>query len=256
MHIGQVAAQLYTVRDHLANARQVAASLGKVRAMGYRAVEVAGLGDVTADQLSRMLHDQGLTCCAVHVPAEQLLTDPAAVAEGLIKLHCDIAVYPWPGDLQFDSLYTVRRLAQQLNAAGLALANAGITLCYHNHHMELHRVDGRTALEILFEDTDPAAMKAELDTYWIQHGGGDPVDWCRRLKGRLACLHMKDVAVTADRQVVFAEVGSGNLNWPAIIAAAEDAGCRWFIPEQDTCDGDPFDALKKSLSYIHQNFCS
>jgi hypothetical protein len=30
-------------------------------------------------------------------------------------------------------------------------------------------------------------------------------------------------------------------------------GCAWFIVEQDTCPGDPFDSLRQSFDYIKAN---
>ena len=36
----------------------------------------------------------------------------------------------------------------------------------------------------------------------------------------------------------------------AICRAAETAGCRWFIVEQDTCPGDPIDSLRQSFAYL------
>ena len=74
--------------------------------------------------------------------------------------------------------------------------------------------------------------------------------WCESLKGRLPLLHMKDYQFKADNSPIYCEVGSGNLNFKKIIAAAEASGCEWFIVEQDTCPGDPFDSVKKSFDYI------
>jgi sugar phosphate isomerase/epimerase len=111
-------------------------------------------------------------------------------------------------------------------------------------------------LEIILEETDPSLVKAQPDTYWIQYGGGDPVEWCRRLKGRLPQLHMKDYRVAGEGSPTFAEIGNGNLNWAAIVGAAEDAGCEWYVVEQDRCDGDPFDSLRMSFEYIAGNLCS
>ena len=149
----------------------------------------------------------------------------------------------------------MREFARKLNAAGEAFHKAGITFCYHNHHMEFRRVAGKTVLEILYAETEARFVQAELDTYWVQFGGGDPADWCKRMKDRLVVLHMKDYAISTKNEVVFAEVGSGNLNWPAIIAAAEESGCRWFVPEQDVCPRDPFESLKQSFQFIRANLC-
>ena len=130
-------------------------------------------------------------------------------------------------------------LVADLDRAGAVLRKAGQVLTYHNHAVELTPFRGKTALDYIYAKTDPQNLQGEIDTYWIQHGGGDPVDWCRRLKGRLPLLHMKDYTVKPDGQPDFASIGAGNLNWPAIIAAAEESGCEWFIVEQDTTPGDP-----------------
>ena len=61
-------------------------------------------------------------------------------------------------------------------------------------------------------------FNSELDTYWIQHGGGDPAAWIRKLKGRADIIHLKDMAMDGRTQL-FAEVGEGNLNW------ARDSRC-------------------------------
>ncbi|HBM51994.1 MAG TPA: sugar phosphate isomerase/epimerase, partial [Deltaproteobacteria bacterium] len=47
-------------------------------------------------------------------------------------------------------------------------------------------------------------------------------------------LHLKDYVVTLEREILFGEVGTGSLNWDAIIREADEAGCEWFIVEQDT----------------------
>lgn len=251
----QIAAQTYTVREHTQNSRGLARTLGKLRAIGYRAVELSAVGVMDVAEIRRMLDGEGMTCCASHESEEMLFEKTPAVIERMRALNCSIAVYPWPGERRFDSLKGLREFAQKLDGVGRSLANAGIDFCYHNHHMEFARVEGRTALEVLFAETDPAFVKAELDTYWVQFGGGNPASWCRRLEGRLEVLHLKDYVVTADRQVAFAEVGQGNLDWPSIIAAADAAGCRWFAVEQDTCASDAFDSLKMSYEFVAGQLC-
>ena len=110
-------------------------------------------------------------------------------------------------------------------------------------------------LEHLYALTDARYLQGEPDTYWVQYGGGDPVDWCERLQGRLPILHLKDYAIGADARPTFAAVGQGNLDWPRIIDAADAAGCRWYAVEQDTCPGDPFESLRQSFDYIQGQLC-
>ena len=113
----------------------------------------------------------------------------------------------------------------------------------------MERFDGRTGLEILYDESDPDLLKSELDTYWIQHGGGDPAAWIRNLKGRIPTIHVKDMEMQGSTQL-FAEVGEGNLNWSAILEASRDSGVEWYIVEQDTCQRDPFESLGISLKNL------
>ena len=137
-----------------------------------------------------------------------------------------------------------------LDHAGKVLHDAGQVLTYHNHAIELLRLGDTTLLQYIYDQTDAKHLQGEIDTYWIQYGGGNQVAWCESLSGRLPLLHMKDYQFTAADRPTYCEVGSGNLNWKKIIAAVEASGCEWFIVEQDTCPGDPFDSVRKGFEYI------
>lgn len=250
MKITQVAAQLYTVRDFAKTPAEIAQALKRVRAMGYTAVQVSGIGPIEPAELRRMLDGEGLTCCATHEDMHQILKDPAPLIEKLKALGCGYTAYPFPAGFDVHDEDSMLKLAAELNRVGELFHRAEITLSYHNHQLEFARLGSRTALDVIFANTDPAYLHAEIDTYWVQYGGGVPQDWCTKLAGRLSTIHMKDYGIDAKNSPVFKEIGAGNLNWPAIIRAAEGSGCHWFIVEQDVCPGDPFDSLKQSFDYI------
>jgi len=256
MRITQLAAQLYTVRDHTKTASDLAATLRKVRAIGYPAVQLSGTAPAPPEDVAKMLADNGLTCCSTHESSQSLLDETKAIAQYLAKLGCTSTACSNPGRVRLDTRDDVKALAARLNAAGKVLRDVGITFSYHNHATEFRRFNGRLMLDILYQETDPRCLHAELDTYWVQYGGGDSEHWCRALKGRLLALHLKDYKMTPEHRPTFAEIGQGNLDWPGIIAAADDSGCQWYIVEQDHCDGDPFDSLRISFEYLRDNLCS
>ena len=131
------------------------------------------------------------------------------------------------------------------------LEEQGLTFVYHNHSFELEKFGDRTGLQILYEESDPEVFTSEIDTYWIQHGGGDPAWWIRSLKGRAHVVHFKDMTMKGTTQL-FAEVGEGNLNWPAILDACKEAGVRWHIVEQDISQRDPYESLAISLRNLNK----
>lgn len=256
MTLDQVALQLYTLRDHLKTPGDIAATLKKVSNIGYKAVQASGLGPIDESELASLLAGENLRLCATHEPSHTILRNPEAVVERLKKLNCKYTAYPHPADIDLTDASQVQRLAEDLNRAGEVLRTAGQVLTYHNHATELLRMGEQTVLDYLYERTDAKFLQAEIDTYWIQYGGGDPVAWCEKLSGRLPLLHMKDYQITAKNQPVYCEIGYGNLDWKKIIAAAEASGCQWFIVEQDTCPGDPFESISKSYEYISSHLCS
>lgn len=250
MKVPQIAIQLYTLRDFTKTPKDVAATLKKVREIGYEAVQASALGPIAEEEFLKILEGEGLTVCATHEPSDAILAEPERVVDRLRKLNCKYTAYPHPKDVALGSDSAVKEWIARLNHAGKVLHEAGQVLAYHNHHHEFRRLRGKLILDHIFEGTDPRYLQGELDTYWVQFGGGDPVAWCEKLAGRLPLLHLKDYVVTEESKVSYAEIGYGNLDFPAIIEAAEASGCEWFIVEQDTCPGDPFDSIRKSFDYI------
>jgi len=256
MKITQVAAQLFTCRDTCKDAAGLAQTLTRLRKIGYTAVQVSGVGPIPSEELARILADTGLTCCATHEPSPMILDSPEKIVERLQTLKCKITAYPYPGGVDLSSRASVDNLIAKLQHAGEVLAQAGQTLCYHNHNCEFRKVDGKLILDLIYDGTTKSALQGEPDTYWVQYGGGDNIAWCKKLAGRLPIIHLKDYQTTAENKPNLCEIGSGVLDFKGIVAAAEASGCEWFSVEQDTCPGDPVDSLAISFRYIQENLVS
>lgn len=250
MKLEQVAVQLYTLRDFCKTPADIAKSFEKVAAMGYKAVQASALGPIEPAELLKIAADNGLTICATHENHDLIRNEPEKVVEKLAALNCKYTAYPWPGGVDFASEASVQSLIDDLAKATEVLKAAGQVLTYHNHHCEFQKLNGKTILDHIY---DSIPIDAEIDTYWVQYGGGDPVAWCAKLKGRLPLLHLKDYKVNAKNEIDMAEIGNGNLDFHGIVKAAEASGCEWFIVEQDRTPGDPFDSLKMSFDYIKAN---
>jgi sugar phosphate isomerase/epimerase len=256
MKISQVAAQLYTVRDFCKTASELAATAGKIRAIGYGAVQLSAIGPIPPEEIVKIMAGEGLTICATHEPATVILDQPEKAIENLQKLGCRLTAYPYPQGIDFGDARSVTALVQKLDAAGARFRAAGLTLGYHNHGLEFFKFQGAPVLDYIYARSNPQNLVAELDTYWVHFGGGDCVEWCRKLRGRLPFIHLKDYAMTLEHKPTYCEIGTGNLPFQRIIAEAERSGCEWFIVEQDTCPHDPFDSLQQSFDYIKANLLS
>lgn len=240
-----IAAQLYTLRDFLKTPEDIAKTLHRVAEIGYGAVQLSSVGPIEPQELRRLCDQEGLTICATHTYLHQLRDELDAVIAEHEIYGCRYTAIPVPPE-EYRSGEGYARLAKEGSEIARRAKERGLTVGYHNHSWEMEKFDGRTGLEILYSESDPEVFTAEIDTYWIQHGGGDPAAWIRRVAGRSPLVHLKDMNIRGKEQLM-AEVGEGNLNWPAILAACKEAGVEWYIIEQDICQRDPFESLAISL---------
>lgn len=240
-----IAAQLYTLRDFLKTPEDITSSLKKVAGLGYRAVQLSALGPMDPHELKKVADGEGLTICASHENFDRLRDHLDEVVDEYRIYDCKyVAIGAIPNDYRNGEGY--HNFAKEASEVAGRMKEKGLIFGYHNHSFELEKFGEKTALEILYSESHADTFTAEIDTYWIQHGGGDPAWWLRRVKGRSPLVHLKDM-VMRGREQLMAEVGEGNLNWPAILEACKDAGVEWYIIEQDTCQRDPFESLGISL---------
>jgi sugar phosphate isomerase/epimerase len=150
------------------------------------------------------------------------------------------------------SLEGTRAFIKTANEISEKLSAVGMKFAYHNHNFEFEKYEGKTFIDTLIEELNPE-IEFIIDTYWVQAGGADPVEYINKVAGRMSVCHFKDMAITVGQQC-FAEIGNGNMNFKAIYKACELAGVRYIVIEQDHCNGDPFESLKISLDYMNKNF--
>lgn len=250
----RIAAQLYTLREFMKTPEGIAGTLKRVKEIGYDAVQVSGMGHIDrgkAELIKKTTEELGLTICATHVGFDELEND----MDWMIELHkmwdsryVGLGAMPERFRKNKEGFVEFARIA---SGFGRTLNENGLRFIYHNHDFEFHKFDGATGMEILFSETDPECFDFEIDTYWVQAGGADPIWWIRKMKGRMEVIHFKDMMMYQGKQAM-AEVGEGNLNWQGIIDACRETGVRWAAVEQDICMRDPFESLRISLKNLEK----
>jgi sugar phosphate isomerase/epimerase len=244
MKTDQIALQLYTVRRLAAD--DLPGTLAAVAAAGYRSVEVAGLPEISAAQLARLLADNGLTAIATHQSIESLRGDWEAVADRLATIGCARAIVPWLPEGERQNVDGVRRFAADVAGFAARLAERGIHVGYHNHSFEFDPLEDTTVWTVLLAQLTPA-VEFELDVYWAAVGGRDPVAEIEALGDRVKLLHMKDRAPGDEPHD--APAGEGDLPFPAIVRAGRVAGVQWYIVEQDE-PGDAIADITRARRYL------
>ena len=254
-------------------------TLRKVSAIGYNAVEISQIpmtaGNVA--ELDRSRSELGMDIAALSValekpqgrPGDSLRDDFDKIVEDAKKLDSTllrIGMLPFPAMKSIDAVID---FAKEANGYAERLQEHGISLYYHNHHIEFAKFDGKYMLDII-ADNSPA-MGMEIDVHWVQRGGLDPVRTLEKYAGRTAMVHLKDYRIGALPEsafglletgdvmgfmrefkdvVQFAEVGEGNLDFASIIPAAQAAGAQYLLVEQDELYGR---TVWEALQTSHDN---
>lgn len=255
-------------------------TLRKVSAIGYNAVEISQI-PMTAENVAELERSQtelGMDIAALSVAMEVPKGFPGdSLVDHFDKIVADakqldtkllrIGMLPFPA---MKSLDAVVEFAKKTNEYAERLKEHGLSLYYHNHHIEFAKFDGKYMLDIIAENSP--AMGMEIDVHWVQRGGLDPVRTLEKYSGRTAMVHLKDYRIgelpeasfgmleTGDfkgfmqefRNVVqFAEVGEGNLDFASIIPAAQAAGADYLLVEQDELYGRTvWEALQTSYDNL------
>jgi sugar phosphate isomerase/epimerase len=244
-----LAAQLYTLRDYLKTPADIAVTMKKVKQLGYDVVQTSGLGPIDPKELEKIVHNEGLTICATHIDYTRIRDNVQSVIDDHLLWECKyVGIGGLPQEYRNKDGY--KKFAVECSAAVKKMSDNGLVFVYHNHSFELEKYDGRTGLDILFSESNPKLFNFEIDTYWIQHGGGDPADWIMKFGNRVPVIHLKDMVMHGFEQLM-AEIGEGNLNWKTILDACKKNGVEWYIIEQDVCQRDPFESLSISLRNLH-----
>ncbi len=238
---------LFTIREAMAqNWRK---TLEKVADMGYRAVEFAGFGGVDPKELKKAVEELGLEAPSNHsIGFENLEKDLRYTYEKDAELGVRFCVCPCGKSFTRDEYL---RAAELLNRQGETAKQFGLQLLYHNHAREFTSFDGQYGLDIIFENTDPALVQAEIDTYWVAYSGVDTVSYLKKYAGRLPLIHLKDLSIHQGEKI-YSELGEGCLDIPSFLHAAEECGTLYSMVEQDACLRDPMDSISISMSYLRR----
>lgn len=237
-----ISVQLYSLRE--AAAKDFPGVLKLVADIGYAGVEFAGLHNMKAADVKKVLDNLGLKASGAHAPvfvpekAQQVIDDAKALGVN--------AVGGGFGPKDFETEDAIKAAAQRANAGIERLGKAGLKVYLHNHWWEW---DAPRKGELLLELCPKLLI--QLDVYWVQTGGADPVKLIERYSNRVQSIHVKDGP--CEKGKAHTAVGQGKVNTPAVLKAADKSKAGWYIVELDSCDTDMVQAVRESYAYLVGN---
>ncbi len=251
---GPIGLQLWSLREYLP--KDLSGTLARVRALGFREVEGAGLWNHSAAELRAALDAAGLRCGSVHLGFERLRDDSAGAFQETKAVGATGVVCPWTPHGQAFTRDDALQTAEAFNRFGKAARAAKLRFGYHCHGYEFVPATEGTLFDTLAVNTDAALVAFQIDVFHAYRGGADPTRLIEKYKGRVTSLHLKDIrkgvpveagspGATPDADV---PVGTGQIDYPAVLRAAMKAGTSMYYLEDESTD--PLGHIPQSLAYL------
>ncbi|MCI0744958.1 MAG: sugar phosphate isomerase/epimerase, partial [Verrucomicrobia subdivision 3 bacterium] len=193
-----------------------------------------------------------------HFPFERLRDDVAGVARDAKTLGVEYVGCAWvPHEGDFDEK-ECRSAIETFNKAGAALARENLKFFYHAHGYEFAPHGDGTFMDLMMKETNPEHVRFEMDIFWVVHPGHDPVKWFEKYPKRWELVHLKDMkkgvktGVLTGKSDVANDVplGTGQMNWPAILSAAKKSGVKYYFIEDES--PTVVEQIPQSLKYLEQ----
>lgn len=252
----KIAAQLYTLREFCQTEADFDETLAKLQKIGYRAIQVSGVGPLSAQFIRSTADKYGMEIYCTHRGFNEFTDDIDSLIQFHKELGCNIAGLGCAPLEYFEEVGGIYKLIPIFNKIAEELHKNGMMFAYHNHGMEFSRVDGKWIMDFLLEETDPETFGFIPDVYWMAFAGVNPAEYLKKLGNRSKVVHFKDMKMKAWTEQTYCEVMCGNLDFDTIIAACDEAGAGCAAVEQDVCEGDPFESLAISYQNLtKKGFC-
>lgn len=245
----------YTYRNSFAE--DLPATLDTLQKMGITDMEFSNLFGHTAAEIRAELDKRGMHCSSFGVSYQDLMGKTATVTENAKALGAEFVRVAWvPHEGDF-TLADAEKTISDFNSAGKVLKeDYGLTFCYHNHGYEFQPYQDGTLFDLIVQETNPRFVSFEMDILWTFFPGADPAALLQKYGDRFKLMHLKDLRKGVEGNLSGGTptendvaLGTGQLDIPAIIKAAKQAGVEHFYLE----DESPIYYLQvpESIAYLH-----
>ncbi len=247
-----VGLQLYSVRSECS--QDLPATLKAVAEIGYVAVEPWGYGGEalewlgwSARDIRRMLDDNGLKCCGIHLQTDALIGDNLKRTVELNLTLGNSFLIVAADKPRMSSVAGIAELKRILEDAADAVKPHGLATGYHAHGFDFAAVEGQIAWDRLFSSTrDDIIMQMDIGN--CANGGGDPIGTLRKFPGRARSVHLKDYGGGPD-----SVIGEGQADWETIFRLCETIQpTEWYVVEEGSQDGFGFEIPRRSLEALRR----
>ena len=253
--------QLYSLRASFP--KDVKGVLEQVSKAGFTEVETYGYSvkngffGTSLKEFKSILSASGLKNPSGHYDLGSLLKDGnTEVLKNTIEaanvLDNKYITIPWLDESIRKSADDYKIIAENMNKAAVICKESGLKLAYHNHAFEFITFGETNGYEILLKETDKKLVDFELDLYWVERSGNNPLHLFKEHPGRFSMWHVKDM--DNNNKDWNTEIGNGTIDFKNIFAEAKLSGMKHFFIEHETnYVPNPIESVSESCAYVIKN---
>lgn len=240
--------QLYTLREDFP--KDPRGVLAQLASFGYKQIESyegpqGMFWGMTNKEFKAYMDELGMEIVASHCDIDKDFERKAAEAGeiGMKYLIC-----PWRS---MQTLDEYKSATEDFNRKGEICRANGLRFAYHNHAYSFTQLDGVYPQDIFMKDSDTNLVDFEMDIYWVVTANEDPIEWMKKYPNRFKLSHVKDREKNATTHDASCTLGTGSIDYPAILKAARQYGMEHLIVEQEKYDGTtPLQSAKDNADYL------
>ena len=250
----QIGVQAYSFRNYFP--KDMIGTLDRLQAMGIKEIE-GGSGSLSPASYKKLCDERGISIPSTGASFKELAKEPMKVVETAKALGAKYVMCAWIPHAERGNFTKADadKGIKVFEAAGKILKENGLIFCYHPHGYEFQPYEDGTLLDYIITNTNPDNVSFEMDIFWVQFGGGDPVALLKKYGKRWKLMHLKDMKngipkdLTGGTNVEYnVPLGTGQLDMVNIIKEGNKLGItHYFIEDESSV---VVEQVPKSIVYL------
>ena len=239
LYTAPLGVQTYTFRRSIGN--DPVKVLDTIKMLGFTEIEGGG-GRMHPAEFKKLCDERGISIPSTGAGYEDLVNKIDSVVWRAKMLGAKYVMCAWiPHQNNVLTFENAKKAVEDFNRAGKILKENGLTFCYHAHGYEFQPYEDGTLLDYMFKNTNPEYVSFQMDIFWIQFGGGDPVALLKKYGNRWKMMHLKDMRKGTKKDLTGltsvendVTLGTGELDLPAIFKEAKKVGIKHYFIEDES----------------------
>ena len=249
----EIGLQLYSLRDQFE--KDVPGTLKLISDWGITKIEGGGTYGLTMKDYESLLKKNNLEMVSVGADFKDLENDPQKIIANAKSFGATYVMCAWvPHEDNKWGLEETQHATEVFNKAGKLLKENGLTLAYHAHGYEFRPYKEDTFFDYMAQNATDFTF--ELDVFWAQHGGADPLALMKKYPNKFSLMHLKDMEKDVEGNNTGHEdvetnviLGTGQIDIAGTVSEAKELGIEYLFIEDES--SRVVEQVPQSLAYLN-----